>query len=866
MSRSLVELVDWKRALTIMGVAVRYQLLPLALRCPFCVSGKIWAYQDTTVGGQRLHCSSCKAYGDVISLAAKLWKVSVENAAQRLHQEGCVDCDRTMLPALTVHHENTVCRHENFARSLVASVLNGQPLSETPAGIRLASRLKIRIEPRLGWTPTSIPRMAGYAEADAIERELRNLPKTRRRNANMVRRIVPGDWDETLVVPAYDIPGRPVGLHLLTADRLSRMQQVYHPFSYAKASREAGVVCHPAIRQEKTLATGNLSIGLRLLSKGFLKNNRPLPVAIYHDGESYKTQSWNMFAGNDLVFWSIGPSPSVFWHAMRTNSAVSVSGPRSDSRISKYISEVEPNGMLDRLFDTAIAWPDAIAKLVDRISETELREFISQLRASGDEAAVILDACTLKSKKRLRRLIATTPVRQIIPIGTGGVEQRADGWWFIGPKKEEHITSAPFVMEKTTVFKDTSATTVTVRAEHRQKSYRFETLFNKFKERPLDMVAEHILRRGGGVVGYVRDWQRRAVHIATQVYPAEQEVGEYQSGWDSRRDRFCIGSHHVSLGRITKCEVDEQQYETYGHLSPNWRNLRKNLDTIPTVYKSIVGQFVKMLWAQYHQTPVSPVTLFGIGAVHAAQCLAKTWRLSVLPEGSPTQQSQYFELHRLPGFLLGPSLEDDSQRRWRLAVTELAELPVFIRSNAVQKTYQWLHHTPSIECHDNIASLSATQSAALAAWCLSLLKRVHGVKPDQFCSILSISEQIGVGRPSDWSDCVQQPPDAGTAMLQLIQLSAEAGNLSIKDTDRIPRDVMCLARLKQSGELFMPTRTLEMVRKRHNLPGLFTDRLKLDMLSSPVVKGLSHMGGKAGWVFRSEAVRNILEPTSLRND
>src|SRR5688572_20314956 len=78
--------------------------LPLAVRCPFCgKTAGLFIYRDVTYGGEWSHCRGCDFSGDMIELAAGVWKLDVRAAAAKLARLGALPAAEVPPAAVTAY-------------------------------------------------------------------------------------------------------------------------------------------------------------------------------------------------------------------------------------------------------------------------------------------------------------------------------------------------------------------------------------------------------------------------------------------------------------------------------------------------------------------------------------------------------------------------------------------------------------------------------------------------------------------------------------------------------------------------------------------------------------------------------------------
>ena len=87
-ARSLNSRISHPKLLDLLGCTVRTQSLPQLTICPMCRQGGMQILIDHVDGGAWYHCQACNRSGDLIELAAEVWKLEVPQAIMYLASKG----------------------------------------------------------------------------------------------------------------------------------------------------------------------------------------------------------------------------------------------------------------------------------------------------------------------------------------------------------------------------------------------------------------------------------------------------------------------------------------------------------------------------------------------------------------------------------------------------------------------------------------------------------------------------------------------------------------------------------------------------------------------------------------------------------
>jgi hypothetical protein len=440
--RSLCRYVPWTALIDALDLRADPSL-PARLDCPLCGGqAQLHVYEDTTKGGAWHHCFDCQSDGDLIELASRYWGVDYPTTVERLAEAGVPIPPELVDPDRAETHKR---RHHDRVRDVrlfwqaCQEYLVRQQRSASLNALRDRFRLHADV-PAERWRAGPGKVFGGTTRA-AAERLFAPWAAGNGRppGSDGTRRLFTGTgWQDVLVVPYYDVPGRVSALFVVGRDGRQR-DSTYRPtpIGYSAAEREFGLAGVAAAMDAAgdVLAVDDPMLMCRLYCRHVGLSARPLPVVAWYDGARGVSRSaWKMFAGRRVIFWEWRTSAAAHktWlQAMRIDGDVCVLGPdeqRPDLDHYLRLRSVADHFAVFRKH--ARPWPDALSLLVDGRGDGWTESTFAALRRAGVDVEEV--ARRLRPAARARVLRACRLRRHAPPgarVGRYHVSEQPGGWW-----------------------------------------------------------------------------------------------------------------------------------------------------------------------------------------------------------------------------------------------------------------------------------------------------------------------------------------------------------------------------------------------------------------------------------------------------
>ena len=209
-TRSLNACVPHRRLLDLLGCKVRTYGLPQRTRCPLCEEGILQVDEDHSCGGEWFWCQGCGQSGDMIELASRVWRLDISTTIARLARRGFE------LPADPESEAQYQREHLDYRQRLLGlwqQASNGR-LRQNGQLMGVLSRLGIHSQLSTDRWNNGPGAMLGGTDTASIEscffpRAMQHA-KAKGDRCNPSQRAIfrGGGWNDVLVLPFQDLPGR----------------------------------------------------------------------------------------------------------------------------------------------------------------------------------------------------------------------------------------------------------------------------------------------------------------------------------------------------------------------------------------------------------------------------------------------------------------------------------------------------------------------------------------------------------------------------------------------------------------------------------------------------------------------------------
>ena len=425
-SRSLTWRLDWRAVFEVIGVEYPNRSdLPQSMPCPLCETGALTVMQDRVLHAEWFHCHGCKFAGDLIELAARVRECSITQIVEILEARqmfGILLGDDDLANYQTEHLDY---RHRIKVFWEEASRAPAQMAGLGPSGYSLLRKFSLGEHAyREQWQQRE-SRLFGVAQRQTIEdlfapssfevqeRPNRQGKSSRRRGGGPgKRRLFQGhDWDEVLVIPYSDLPGRIVGFTFIGRDPDN------HEIVYKRANvgccvarpRESGLGFLDAIDGSSHPIFGRFAfvffdeeIATLLHGRHLRESTRPLPILL-----AKSTRDFNLLnlppdlAEFKLVF--CGPPLKTLPLAKAHNALVS-EYQISDLEIRDNLKHRCSTTFLNLYKTRAVPWVSALRRHQTTLNHADLEVLVDRLNLTPAENNALQNGLGGEASERLAHI------------------------------------------------------------------------------------------------------------------------------------------------------------------------------------------------------------------------------------------------------------------------------------------------------------------------------------------------------------------------------------------------------------------------------------------------------------------------------
>jgi hypothetical protein len=394
---------NWHEVSRVLGLPSTNQALPVHTACPLCHGERLSIYQDSISGGCWHYCFSCGSTGDLIELAAAVWKVSVSEALVRLAYEG------VPIPAESLTEESVngyLKGHRAFQQRLRtlwnksrAALVHERMVDANMIRKRLGLIDAVSKERTL----KGPARLFGVAPATAMAHAF--CPSLPEGGVSHAKSPFQGrGWTEVVIVPYWSAPGQISAIYAIgrqAGPNDQVMATVPGPGVHSEHlnRREAGLAGLPTILEltsPAVLAVSNTTTFLKMQMRHFATSTKPLPLVAWYAGKMGVTHTaWDTLHHRRLVFWERTVTPEVLLQCHDTGGDLIVCGPVNNSAraMNHYLRYQSARDLYQRLIAEARPWRESVATWLQRAPDATIMQLIDKLEQGGHNAKEILREC-----------------------------------------------------------------------------------------------------------------------------------------------------------------------------------------------------------------------------------------------------------------------------------------------------------------------------------------------------------------------------------------------------------------------------------------------------------------------------------------
>lgn len=556
---SLNRHLDWTELLTCLGRPPRRQPLPAIAECPGCAS-VLEVYQDVAELGQWYRCRGCGFLGDGIELAMLVWDLSLDDTVERLlHSDFSFDYGES-LPENLENYEVFRIKRRQKARDFWYAAKETARLQNNPGAVSLQRRFTRD----LNWTAEEWAAHGGqlYGVTTKADTELCWQPGNvayRKAGGDGSKHVAGGGkdrifnsagWDDVLVVPYYDLPGRHNGFLFIGREARPKTDWIYHSVlrltqqaredNGGTGRMEAGVAFLPVMELpahpkfgDKLFVIDDPGLALRMHLLHIAENERPLPLLASWDGPDYRTFAlWDHLPPRPLLFAGSAFTPNMILQARRTGSPLALLPPSTH----KKLEAARPESILTQLEKHTVNWEAAVEHVLTTLPPIEAADFFRKLKLPDLDVIRFYQSAPPAVQKRLESLVIDSAQVRLLPLGQQKIE--VTPWCWRYNKTKEIMTDAPFVIDQVTHRQNSQVTQYRGTISFRGAHYPFLAQADIFDAEPFKWVRDFLVRNGAGLPTYKNRASHHAMQLSQQIKTPDYLSVPDAIGWQANAKGF----------------------------------------------------------------------------------------------------------------------------------------------------------------------------------------------------------------------------------------------------------------------------------------------------------------------------------------
>lgn len=540
--------LDWRKTLKLLKANPSGTILPANTNCPICQHQRLKLIADSLTDSVWAHCSGCGFAGDLFALSQKVWGLTGKATALKLSQNGAITNSGDISRQVEIW-EASKKRRDAIERR-VGEAFAGCAILRSREAIALSDRLGLKVERRLLSADKTTGRLVGFGYVEPLTGLLEATTSRKLENAEERYQALIAKERATpcLVIPFCDVPGRIASFATITEAKNAAGTKIQTHFIPQETAVDGGVAMPRDCRDREMVLTDDIELYLRLHIKHNRESARALPLGCYHP-RTTSIATWQHVSSKSAVFLASRLTPQVVWHAMQVDARIALLGPQIMTP-REYVDHRSPYGLIETAVKSSVTWPEAIANRVRKLDDTQLSDWLADMRLSENDKQHVIDTADPKDKKVLEQALRMTLAAVAIPIKAGFVTQKPSGWYYSARQHELLVTDAPFRVLRAYTG---GSTRYLVEVFHNKNQFTFLVDKEKFEKEPFQVVQEQAIAGGYGVPTYDRKWSSTAMHLSLQFYTPQVLAPLEVVGVDHQRQairfpKFDVG---VNTGAIS---------------------------------------------------------------------------------------------------------------------------------------------------------------------------------------------------------------------------------------------------------------------------------------------------------------------------
>ncbi|WP_417385642.1 hypothetical protein [Gimesia sp.] len=580
--KSLAARLDWGKVLLELGIDDGRRILPKAMKCPLCGDGSMKIMEDQVLGGAWFFCFKCLFAGDVIELVAMFRECDLDQAIELLELREFFEADLKEDDIASYRSQHVEYRHR--LREFWKSAQSEPLLKFKASGRMLMRRIAMFDTACHGLWSTHHGQLFGAAHKNEIEelfapysyqpqvRSNHQEKSSKRRGPGPgKRRLFEGhDWDDFVIIPHSDLPGRIIGFTFIGRDGNTDQGDIIFKRGNlgccSQRPRESGFAWLDVLHRKSNPAfSGTVFIFTEILQATLLharhlRDSRiPLPILAVRSSRDF--QPLNLppeVAERTIVF--CGPPNETIPLAKRFGGMVS-DYELSEASMERGLSGYDSLFQLRQFRNHAIPWQAALGKQLTQLNGADVEMLIVKLGLTPDECRSLRGGFDIQTDKLWENYDPSQLSVNRVRVGGQTVVERPEGWFI--EETGEKICNYPLRVERI-ITTEAGKTYLNVRVERPEQPLELYISEEIVKKKSLFETASNGLReKTGDLLNYQkRKWAKESLFIAREF--GQPKILTHAGRVGYWADQRCYQFPHYAInltGGILSDPIPREFYE-----------------------------------------------------------------------------------------------------------------------------------------------------------------------------------------------------------------------------------------------------------------------------------------------------------------
>jgi len=556
---SLNSHIGWHQVLPLLEVDVAVGPFPMIVRCPLCNNRRLHIYDDTKFGGNWHYCPNCKSAGDLVELAASVWKCSVYDTIMRMADNGVAFPPQLLTCAAIAKYEDKYIlrriKHQKLIEAACADLTEGK------ANVwGIINKLGILQEHH---KPTWAKRMGKFVGACDRGRAAAAFHDQAQAVYHGSTRIFVGaGWRDVLVIPFRDLPGRCCGF-LFIGRQGNKKDHIYKLIirhaAYANFAENGlcmydSLLCKTArqdwFKDDVFVITDPIA-AIRLQSKHMRESELPLPIVGTYSAQAttLKTSrtlvthnTWKNVPNKNFIFWGHKLTADMFDMASRCDGRVWASNDLT--RLSKKSAPA----WLRYVQRNAKHWSKVLEKILRTWPEAEAYSLLGDLNLQPAVMRQFTENCSLAARERIESFGSQSSSINTIKVKNQRVTESPAGW--IVQSTGEAVSDAILRVEKIICRPDAedSEPYCSGRIICDGAVIEFTERLEVIEKNASKWLRREVLNKLNKLITVKQSWSTSLLDLSKHFYKPLVVREDGQFGWKPHDSRFSLPKFSVTVG------------------------------------------------------------------------------------------------------------------------------------------------------------------------------------------------------------------------------------------------------------------------------------------------------------------------------